>query len=170
VNKMFRVAGLGLALMGLGFSSAAMAEKIAVVNVPRVMSELPQMKAIEAKLKKEFDGRVRELQRLESDGQAMAAKLKKDESFMSADERTKMQRKLAEMQSDYNLKGQALQEDQQRRYGEEQQQVLAKVRTAVDGIAKAQGYDLVLNGQAVVFASSQADISQQVIDQVSKGK
>ncbi|WP_409423117.1 OmpH family outer membrane protein [Pseudaeromonas sp. ZJS20] len=167
---MFRVAGLGLALMGLGFSSAAMAEKIAVVNVPRVMSELPQMKAIEAKLKKEFDGRVRELQRLESDGQAMAAKLKKDESFMSADERTKMQRKLAEMQSDYNLKGQALQEDQQRRYGEEQQQVLAKVRTAVDGIAKAQGYDLVLNGQAVVFASSQADISQQVIDQVSKGK
>lgn len=170
MNKMFRVAGLGLALMGLGFSSAAMAEKIAVVNVPRVMSELPQMKAIEAKLKKEFDGRVRELQRLESDGQAMAAKLKKDESFMSADERTKMQRKLAEMQSDYNLKGQALQEDQQRRYGEEQQQVLAKVRTAVDGIAKAQGYDLVLNGQAVVFASSQADISQQVIDQVSKGK
>ena len=170
MNKMFRVAGLGLALMGLGFSSVAMAEKIAVVNVPRVMSELPQMKVIEAKLKKEFEGRVREMQRLESDGQAMAAKLKKDESFMSADERTKMQRKLAEMQSDYNLKGQALQEDQQRRYGEEQQQVLAKVRTAVDGIAKAQGYDLVLNGQAVVFASPKVDISQQVIDQVSKGK
>ncbi|WP_345011471.1 OmpH family outer membrane protein [Pseudaeromonas paramecii] len=167
---MFRVAGLGLALMGLGFSSAAMAEKIAVVNVPRVMSELPQMKVIEAKLKKEFEGRVREMQRLESDGQAMAAKLKKDESFMSADERTKMQRKLAEMQSDYNLKGQALQEDQQRRYGEEQQQVLTKVRTAVDGIAKAQGYDLVLNGQAVIFASPKVDISQQVIDQVSKGK
>ncbi|GAA4497034.1 OmpH family outer membrane protein [Pseudaeromonas paramecii] len=170
MNKMFRVAGLGLALMGLGFSSAAMAEKIAVVNVPRVMSELPQMKVIEAKLKKEFEGRVREMQRLESDGQAMAAKLKKDESFMSADERTKMQRKLAEMQSDYNLKGQALQEDQQRRYGEEQQQVLTKVRTAVDGIAKAQGYDLVLNGQAVIFASPKVDISQQVIDQVSKGK
>lgn len=170
MNKMFRVAGLGLALMGLGFSSAALAEKIGVVNVPRVMSELPQMKAVEAKLKKEFEGRVREMQRLESDGQAMAAKLKKDESFMSADERTKMQRKLAEMQSDYNLKGQALQEDQQRRYGEEQQQVLAKVRTAVDSIAKAQGYDLVLNGQAVIFASQQVDISQQVIDQVSKGK
>jgi len=170
VKKMFRVAGLGLALMSLGFSSAALAEKIAVVNVPRVLSELPQMKVIEAKLKKEFEARVREMQRLESDGQAMAAKLKKDESFMSADERTKLQRKLAEMQSDYNLKGQALQEDQQRRYGEEQQQILAKVRTAVDGIAKAQGYDLVLNGQSVVFASPKVDISQQVIDQVSKGK
>lgn len=170
MKKMFRVAGLGLALMSLGFSSAALAEKIAVVNVPRVLSELPQMKVIEAKLKKEFEARVREMQRLESDGQAMAAKLKKDESFMSADERTKLQRKLAEMQSDYNLKGQALQEDQQRRYGEEQQQILAKVRTAVDGIAKAQGYDLVLNGQSVVFASPKVDISQQVIDQVSKGK
>lgn len=169
MNKVFRAAGLGLALMGLGFTSSAFAEKIAVLNVPRIMAELPQMKAIQAKLKKEFEPRVRELQRLESDGQSMAAKLKKDESFMSVDERTKLQRKLAELQSDYNLKGQALEEDQRRRFSEEQKQVLDKVQAAVDSIAKAQGFDLVLNGQAVAYASDKADISKQVIDQV-KGK
>ena len=89
---------------------------------------------------------------------------------MSADERTKMQRKLAELQADYNLKGQALQEDQRRRFSEEQKKVLEKIQTAVDGIAKSQGYDLVLNGQAVVYGSDKVDISSQVIQQVSKSK
>ena len=171
LKKVLQFAGLAIAVATAGFSSQAMAEsKIAVINVPRIMQEIPQGKAVEAKLKSEFEPRVREMQRMESDGQALSAKLKKDESFMSADERTKMQRKLAELQADYNLKGQALQEDQRRRYGEEQKKVLEKVQTAVDSIAKAQGYDLVLNGQAVVYGSDKVDISSQVIQQVSKSK
>ena len=87
---------------------------------------------------------------------------------MSADERTKSQRKLAELQADYNLKGQALQEDQRRRYGEEQKKVIEKIKTAVDSIAKSEGYDMVLNRQAVLFTDEKYDISKQVIQQVSK--
>ena len=171
LKKVLQLAGLAMAVATSGFSSAAMAEtKIAVINVPRIMQEIPQGKAVEAKLKSEFSSRVRELHGLESQGQALSAKLKKDESFMSADERTKSQRKLAELQADFNLKGQALQEDQRRRYGEEQKIVLQKVQAAVDSIAKAQGYDLVLNGQAVVYGSEKVDISSQVIQQVSKSK
>ena len=171
LKKVLQLAGLAMAVATAGFSSAAMAEtKIAVINVPRIMQEIPQGKAVEAKLKSEFSSRVRELQGLESQGQALSAKLKKDESFMSADERTKSQRKLAELQADFNLKGQALQEDQRRRYGEEQKKVLQKVQAAVDSIAKAQGFDLVLNGQAVVYGSEKVDISSQVIQQVSKSK
>ena len=171
LKKVLQLAGLAMAVATSGFSSAAMAEtKIAVINVPRIMQEIPQGKAVEAKLKSEFSSRVRELQGLESQGLALSAKLKKDESFMSADERTKSQRKLAELQADFNLKGQALQEDQRRRYGEEQKIVLQKVQAAVDSIAKAQGYDLVLNGQAVVYGSEKVDISSQVIQQVSKSK
>lgn len=171
LKKVLQVAGLAMAVATAGFSSAAMAEtKIAVINVPRIMQEIPQGKAVEAKLKSEFDSRVREMQRMESEGQTLSAKLKKDESFMSADERTKLQRKLAELQADFSLKGQALQEDQRRRYSEEQKKVLEKIQAAVDSIAKAQGFDLVLNGQAVVYGSDKVDISSQVIQQVSKSR
>lgn len=89
---------------------------------------------------------------------------------MSADERTKLQRKLAELQSDFNLKGQALQEDQRRRFSEEQKKLLDKVQVAIDSVAKSQGYDMVLNGQAVVFGAEKLDITSQVIQQVSKSK
>ena len=171
MSKVLRVASLALGLMAVGFSTQAAAEtKIAVINVPRIMQEIPQGKAVEAKLKSEFSSRISEMQRLETEGQNLAAKLKKDEAFMAADERTKLQRRLAELQADFNLKGQALQEDQRRRFNEEQKKVLNKVQDAIDSIAKAQGYDLVLNGQSVVFGAEKLDISAQVIQQVSKSK
>ena len=44
------------------------------------------------------------------------------------------------------------------------------MQTAIDAIAKAQGYDLVLNGQAVVFGDGKLDITDQVVQQVSKSK
>jgi outer membrane protein len=88
---------------------------------------------------------------------------------MSADERTKSQRKLAELQADFNLKGQALQEDQRRRFNEEQQKVFEKIQTNVESIAKSEGYDMVLNRQAVVYSNDKNDISAKVIQQVSKG-
>jgi len=168
VKSMMRVAALSVALFSLGSVAQAAELNIAVIDVAKVLKEIPQRKAIESKLKSEFDGRVRELQRLETEGQTLSQKMKKNESFMSTDERTQSQRKLAELQSDYNLKGQALQEDQRRRFSEEQQKVFQKIDTAVQSIAKAEGYDMVINRQAVVYTNDKNDISAEVIKQVSK--
>ena len=100
MGKVLQVASLALGLMAAGFSAQASAEtKIAVINVPRIMQEIPQGKAVEAKLKSEFSSRISEMQRLETEGQNLAAKLKKDEAFMAADERTKLQRRLAELRT-----------------------------------------------------------------------
>jgi len=171
LKQVLRMAGLALALVSAGMAAQAQAaeQKIAVVDLGKVMQQVLPAKSVEAKMKSEFDSRVREMQKLESEGQALAAKLKKDEAFMSAEERTKNQRKLAEMQSDFNLKGQALQEDQRRRFAEEQDKALSKIKNAVDSIAKSEGYDLVLNRQAVLFSAGQLDISDKVIQQAGKG-
>ena len=46
--------------------------------------------------------------------------------------------------------------------------IIEKIKTAVDSIAKSEGYDMVLNRQAVLFTDEKYDISTQVIQQVSK--
>ena len=166
MKTMMRAATLSVALLGVSVS--AHATDIATVDLGKVMSEIPQTKAIKSKLNTEFDSRIREMQRMETEGQTLASKLKKDESFMSAAEKTKSQRRLAELQAEFNVKAQALQEDQRRRYGEEQKKVIEKIKTAVDSIAKSEGYDMVLNRQAVLFTDEKYDISTQVIQQVSK--
>ncbi len=168
MKTMMRVATLSVALLSLGVSVSAQAVDIATVDLGKVMSEIPQTKEIKSKLNTEFDSRIREIQRMETEGQTLAGKLKKDESFMSAAEKTKSQRRLAELQAEFNVKAQALQEDQRRRYGEEQKKVIEKVKTAVDSIAKSEGYDMVLNRQAVLFINDKYDISTKVIQQVSK--
>ncbi len=166
MKTMMRAATLSVALLGVSVSAHAI--DIATVDLGKVMSEIPQTKAIKSKLNTEFDSRIREMQRMETEGQTLASKLKKDESFMSAAEKTKSQRRLAELQAEFNVKAQALQEDQRRRYGEEQKKVIEKIKTAVDNIAKAEGYEMVLNRQAVLFTDEKYDISTQVIQQVSK--
>lgn len=166
MKTMMRAATLSVALLGVSVSAHAI--DIATVDLGKVMSEIPQTKAIKSKLNTEFDSRIREMQRMETEGQTLASKLKKDESFMSAAEKTKSQRRLAELHAEFNVKAQALQEDQRRRYGEEQKKVIEKIKTAVDSIAKSEGYDMVLNRQAVLFTDEKYDISKQVIQQVSK--
>lgn len=89
---------------------------------------------------------------------------------MSQAEYTKTQRKLAEVSSEYRLKGQALEEDRRRAANAENQKILDKVQTAIEKIAKANHYDIVLSGTSVAYAVDGINISDQVIQMVSKDK
>lgn len=93
-------------------------------------------------------------------------KLKRDGAVMSDSDRIKLQRELASLESDYKLKAQALAEDQRRRGQEEEQKLVMKIRTAIDSVAKKEGYNLVLDANAVLFASKKDDLSQKVISAV----
>ena len=69
--------------------------------------------------------------------------------------------------SEYKLKGKAFEEDQRRRQGEEQQKTLALVRDVINKLAKDDGYDLILNGEQIVFTKPELDISDKVIQEIS---
>ncbi len=92
MNKALKVAGLSFALMAAGMGSALAETKIAVVDMGEVFQKLPQREAVSKKLKGEFEPRMRELQKLEADGQKLVEKFKKDEAFMSADQKNKARR------------------------------------------------------------------------------
>ena len=168
MNKALKVAGLSFALMAAGMGSAFAETKIAVVDMGEVFQKLPQREAVAKKLKGEFEPRMRELQKLESDGQALVEKFKKDEASMSAEQKKQSQEKLAKLQMEFNQKRQAFEQDNGRRQSEERNKILTKVQAAIDAIAKSNGYDLVLERNAAPYAASKLDISGQVISQVSK--
>ena len=142
--------------------------KIAVVDMGEVFQKLPQREAVSKKLKGEFEPRMRELQKLEQEGQKLVEKFRKDEAFMSAEQKKQSQEKLAKLQMEFNQKRQAFEQDNGRRQSEERNKILTKVQAAIDSIAKSNGYDLVLERNAAPYAASKLDISGQVISQVSK--
>ena len=78
----------------------------------------------------------------------------------------KLQREMASLESDYKLKAKALQEDQRRRGAEEEQKLVQKIRQAIQDVAKREGYDIVLDANAVLHASPKDDLSTKVISAV----
>jgi len=158
------------AVLAVGGGSAASAaeQKIAVVDIAAVFQQLPQREKIVKQLKEEFELRIQELKNLEKEILATQEKGKRDGALMSEKEQTQLSRRMDELQSDYTLKRKALEEDERRRNAEERNKLLSQVQKAIDKIAAKEGYTLVLQRNAAVFAAPELDISEKVIQQVSK--
>lgn len=146
----------------------AIAPTIAVINLPLIMSEIPQTKSSQQALAKEFEGRENELKKLQDEGQKLAADL--NSGKITGDKATEAQRKLAQLHSDFKLKATALEEDSRARLSQEQVKITTEVQKAIDKIAKERGIQLVLREGAIAYTINALDISQDVIDMVSKAK
>lgn len=165
MNKMM----MGLMAALLFSSAAAQAEiKIGVVDVPLVLSKLPQKDEVGEKLKKEFADRVQKVEKMRSELQAMESKLQKDGALMSEGEQSEQLRKLKSLQAQYQIEGQSLDEDSRRRQAEERNTLLQKVKTAIDAVASREGFDMVLQGGGVVYAKPNMDLSEKVIAEITK--
>jgi outer membrane protein len=166
MNKLLKLAG-ALALVMTATLAQAQG-KIAVVDTAEVFQKMPQRDLVRNQLQKEFDGRIKEVQKLEADGRSFVEKQQKDMAFMNDQQKAEAQKKLNEMQATYVQKRRTLEEDQARREHEERQKMLARIKTAIDEITKAQGLELVIERGAVIYVSPSLDITEQVISRVSK--
>lgn len=172
LKNVLLASALSVALLSSGVNAAEQAQAIsptiALVNIPLIMNDIPQAKDLEEKLTKEFGARGQEIQNMQSKGQALAEELKAGK--YKGDELVKKQRELDQLQAEFNLKARAFQEDQQKRFQEEQRKLAIIVQSAIDSIAKERGIDLVLRGEGVAYTIDALDISNDVIERASKAK
>ncbi len=176
LKKVLLASALGAALVTTSLAQSAMAAEaaaakaptIAVLNLQYIMTEIPQSKALQQTLAKEFGAREQELQKMQQEGVKLSQDLAAGK--YKGDELTNKRRELEQLQADFRLKGRALQEDQQKRVQEEEREVMVTVQRAIDSIAQERGIDLVLRGEAIAYTISDLDISQEVIKRVSADK
>ncbi|RHW76049.1 OmpH family outer membrane protein [Colwellia sp. RSH04] len=160
------------AASGMLLASSVMAadQSIAVVNFQEVMGKIPQTAALMQALEAEFKDEKAVITQLEKDIKYYQEKKKRDGALMSAKEKEELDKKLATLFQDYQVKGKALQEKAGQRQNEETNKIVALVRQAVDNIAAKNKYDVVLSQQAVVFSKPDLSITDKVVEQVSKLK
>lgn len=151
-------------------STAAMAQKIAVVNFQEIMGKIPQTADVMQKLQAEFKDEQAELVQLQGDIKYNQEKLERDASIMSEKQIEDLKKETAAKYQEYQVKGQALQQQSQQRQNEETSKILALVRQAVDNIAAKEKYDMVIEQKAVVFSKPEASITDKVVEQVAKLK
>jgi len=155
------IVAAGAALAAL--PAAAAEPKIGVVDFQRLAIESPQGKAVMESMRAEFAPRERTLQ---AQGQAVKAKeekLQKDGATMSEDQRARAEKELRDGARDFERARGELQDDETARRNEElshlQRTIVEEVRT----YGKAQGFDLILAQEGVIYNASASDITPAVL-------
>ncbi|WP_437610287.1 molecular chaperone Skp [Erwinia sp. V71] len=164
MKKLLCAAGLGLALAVSAGAQAA--DKIAVVNVSSIFQQLPARATVAKQLENEFKGRATELQGQERDLQTKMQRLQRDGSTMKASERSSMEKDIMAQREAFASKAQAFEQDNRRRQNEERNKILSRIQDAVKKVADSEGYDVVIDANAVAYATNAKDITADVLKQV----
>lgn len=141
-------------------------DKIAVVNISSIFQQSPQRAIVTKQLENEFQGRATELQAQERNLQAQMQLLQRNSSTMQASERNALEKSIIEQRNDFSNKAQSFEQDNRRRQTEERNKILSRIQRAVNNIAGKYGYDIIIDTNAVAYASNAKDITADVLKQV----
>ncbi len=155
---------------GLLFSISAWAESIAIVDVQRVLSAMPQSAAMAQALQQEFAGETEELKKLESDIKFNIEKFQRESMTMSQEQQDELRTQIQQMQQTFQAKVKPFEENMRRRQAEERNKMMAIIKQALDQVAAEKKLDLVFQAQGVAFAKEEKDITDLVIEKASKIK
>jgi outer membrane protein len=137
--------------------------KIGFVNSDRVLREANMAKAAQGRLESEFSKRQKEGEDAAAKLKAAADKLDKDAPTLSEAERNRRQRDLVEQDRELQRKRREFQEDLNQRKNEELASVVERANKVVKQVYDSEKFDLILQGDSVIFASARVDITDKVI-------
>lgn len=135
--------------------------KVGFVNTERLLREAPLSVAAQKKLEREFAARDQELQRLAKQARDLQAQLDKDGVTMSESERKAKERDLGNLNRDLQRQGREFREDLNLRRNEELGQIQERARKAIQDIAKAEKFDLII--EQAVYVDNKIDITDRVM-------
>jgi outer membrane protein len=150
-----------LALASVGAQAQEL--KIGYVNSDRVLREAAPAKAAQAKLEAEFSKREKELTDIGNRLKAAGEKLDKDAPTLSETERSRRQRDLIDQDREFQRKRREFQEDLSQRKNEELAAVVERANKVIKQIYDTEKYDMILQGDAIVFVGPRVDITDKVI-------
>lgn len=138
--------------------------KIVVIDLQRIISETPDAKRANKEMHARFEPRHTRILEAQNKLKADVEKLKRDEAIMAESEKNKAQEQILNQQRDLERMQQDFQQDVSLAQRTETDKFLNKVKKVIDQIATKENYDIVLQKNAVPYASNRIDITKQVID------
>lgn len=136
--------------------------KIGFVSTERIVKEAGSAKLAEKKLVAEFSKREKELFDLSSEIKSESVKLDKEALTLSESIRAVRQKRLLELERDFQRKRRAFQEDLNVRKNEEMQKLLERANKVIKDVAIKDKFDIIF--QDAVYASPSLDITTKVLE------
>ena len=140
--------------------------KVGFVNIPAVLEKAPQAEKAKKRLEKEFSPRDKQLVAQQKEIQTLEEKMTRDGSVMGDSERSNLEKDINNKKRDAKRSQQEFSEDFNVRRNDELGKLQRRIVEAIRGIAKDQGYDLLLT-DGVIYANDKIDITAQVQTKLS---
>lgn len=135
--------------------------KVGFVNIPAVLEKAPQAEKAKKRLEQEFSPRDKQLVSQQKDIQNMEERLTRDAAVLGEAGRANLEKDVLNKKRDFKRTQQEFSEDFNVRRNEELGKLQRRIVEAIRGIAKDQGFDLLLT-DGVIYASEQIDVTTQV--------
>ena len=157
------------ALSLLFASAGALAHdvKVAAVEVPRLLTEPPQVHKLREKLKNEFARRDSQLVAQQKQIKQLEEKLTQDSAIMSEDEAKRLERDIISRSLKLKNARTELQQERQLRQNEELDKLRGVLAEVIQQVAQEEDLDIVLEG-GVTWASARANITDKVIKKLAE--
>lgn len=140
--------------------------KVGVVDTERVLRESAPAIRAEQKIEREFSGRDAEIKKMAKQAKELQSQLEKD-TENDANHRNR-ERELTALNVNLQRLQREFREDLNLRKNEELAMVLDRANKAVQAIAEAEKYDLIL--QEAVYRNPKVDITDKVIKYLATDK
>ncbi len=131
-------------LLWMGTSNAN-AQKIAHINVQKIMTEMPEFKAGQAQLKKLYATYQKEFKEMQDAYQAKLKKYQDESKTVSEQENQKRVKELMAMEKNISKSQQEIQQEAQKKEADLMKPIQEKLMKAIKDVAKEKGYDYVFD-------------------------
>lgn len=166
VSRLIKAAGILLLAMAPALAWAQALGKIAYVNLARIEREAPSAVRASEDLKREFEPRGAEIQRLQKRIEAERARLEAEQSRLAPADAQARVREIQEMMRQSDQMVERLSEEVALRRRELGARFVEQARAAIRAVAEAGKYDVVF--QEAVYARPDIDITDLVLKQMAK--
>ena len=141
--------------------------KMGIVNLDLLFKEIPIYRESQAKIKKQFDPRARNLKTLETEWTTLNEKYLKNEKVMSENEKTSLVEKIKGIETKFRSGQEKIQKDLQKVQADE----LARIRGIVEGAITKYGqdndFDIIIRADGTtLFAKKYINITQEIISKL----
>ncbi|MDH5472055.1 MAG: OmpH family outer membrane protein [Gammaproteobacteria bacterium] len=155
-------------LFSMGFNFSAWADvKIGYVNMKRLLTEAPQIEAINKRLHDRFNGPKTELESMAAALQQQEKDLKRDALLMTESKLAGNKQKLMDDFKAFREKEAQLGKELQDVQNQELSVFRDVARDILSKLAEEGKYDLIVS-EGVIYAADKIDITNQILDRLKK--
>ena len=152
----------------LSLPNSANAEiKVGIVNLARLLNEVPMYTEAREKIKKQFDPRARNLKTLEKEWTTLNDKYLKNEAVMSKSEKKSLVEKIQNIETKFRTGQEKLQIDLEKTQRTEFSKIEKIVNDTITEYAESNDFDIILRADGTtLYAKKYINITSDIISKL----